>query len=413
MRDAAQVEVNRKTVSIVYGAAFLQGLTMVSFPASSIVLKDVRGLTDAQYGFIFVPQFVAAILGSIAGGSLVRRMGLRNLLVWSLLANALSQAFLAATVFEWVQSFYTVLAGTAMLGVAFGLSAAPLNTFPGLFFPQKPDSALVALHTLLGLGLSAGPLVAGQLIARGMWVSFPLLLFVVSFLLAIGAAGPQLSSDAASADRSGASDTLRELRASPVLWAFAAIVVLYAFAEGTFSNWSVIYLHEERGIGIAGAGLALSVFWAMMAAGRLLVSVLLLRVAPERIWLSLPFLIAAGFFLVPLAQTAVKGIVVFGFAGLACSAFFPLSVGLAAKRFPGNAPFVSSLMIAALMSGVGIGSYIIGPLHSFISLERIYRISAVYPAAAVILAAITIRRDFRRSKGPAAGKIERGRTDRQ
>jgi fucose permease len=360
------------------------------------VLKTAGGLTDSQYGLIFLPQFLSAVLGSLAGGILARRTGLGNLLVIALIANALSQACLGSIILlKPGTAFFAAMAATTLFGLAFGLSAAPLNTFPGLLFPRKSDSALVALHTLLGLGLSAGPLVAGQLIAQGRWPYFPLLLFTGSLLLVAGVARARLPSDATAAAQPDPSRALRELRSNPVFWTLVAIVILYAFAEGTFSNWAVIYLHEERGIGIAEAGTALSVFWAMVAAGRLLVSVLLLRIDAERIWLALPILMAGGFFLVPLAHTAAEGIVVFGFAGLACSAFFPLSVGIAVKRLSGNAAFISSLMIAAVMSGVGIGSYIIGLLHSLISLERLYRLSSLYPAAVAVLTAITVGMNLR------------------
>jgi hypothetical protein len=41
---------------------------MVSFPASATVLKDISGFSDARYGSIFIPQSIAAIVGSVAVG---------------------------------------------------------------------------------------------------------------------------------------------------------------------------------------------------------------------------------------------------------------------------------------------------------------------------------------------------------
>ena len=78
-------------------------------------------------------------------------------------------------------------------------------------------------------------------------------------------------------------------------WTFAAIAVLYAFAEGTFSNWSVIYLHEVKHLPEMTAALALSLFWAAMAGGRLLVSALVARIPAQRVWLSLPLLMISAF----------------------------------------------------------------------------------------------------------------------
>jgi fucose permease len=398
MNDDTHLSTSRLTVAVVYATAMLQGLTMVSFPASSTLLKELKGFTDAQYGLIFIPQLCTAILGSVAGGGLARGVGLKSLLVVALAANALSQLGLASAVELLTpnSAFLTVMASTALFGLAFGLGAAPLNTLPGLLFPRRHDAALVALHTLLGVGLALGPVIVGWLTMENQWYFFPLFLVGCSVLVALAALGAKLPSYAASTEGHEAGVKIEPERplVSRTLWTFIAIAVLYAFAEGTFSNWSVIYLHEERGIELALATLALSLFWATMAAGRLLVSFLLLKIPAQWIWLVLPLLMVSVFLLLPLAHTALLGIALFALAGLSCSAFFPLSVGLVSKRFPASAALVSSLMIAALMSGVGIGSFMIGPLRSSISLERLYQLSSIYPTTVFMLALLMIRSHF-------------------
>jgi fucose permease len=381
-------------VAVIYAAALLQGLTMVSFPASSAVLKEMKGFTDAQYGLIFLPQIITAILGSVAGGALARRVGLKTLLWIALIGNALSQICLGAVVLTSpTMALGIVLAGTAFFGLAFGLSAAPLNTYPGLLFPARRDTALVALHTVLGAGLATGPLVAGWFIMRHQWVAFPVSLLMVSFVLMLAVLLTALPHEAAPAAAREAPPPTRgeSPLATLSLWVFGVMVILYAFAEGTFANWSVIFLHEERGIAPAQAALALSVFWAMMAVGRLLVSALLLRIPASRIWLTLPILMISAFLLLPLANSAQSGIALFAFAGLACSAFFPVSVGLITRRFPASAALVSSLMIAALMLGVGSGSFAIGALRAMLSLENLYRVSTLYPLMAFVLAVLLLK----------------------
>jgi predicted MFS family arabinose efflux permease len=134
------------------------------------------------------------------------------------------------------------------------------------------------------------------------------------------------------------------------------------------------------------AALALSVFWGAMVAGRLLVAVLVVRIAPLTVWLALPVLMIAAFLLLPGANTATLGLGLFALAGLACSAFFPLTITLASVRFPEHVAWVSSMLIAALMVGVGLGSFLIGSLREWLALENLYRLSAVYPVAVVGLA---------------------------
>jgi len=143
------------------------------------------------------------------------------------------------------------------------------------------------------------------------------------------------------------------------------------------------------------AALALSVFWGAMVAGRLLVAVLVARIAPLSIWLGLPVLMIAVFLLLPAANTPLLGLGLFALAGLACSAFFPLTITLASAQFPDQVAWVSSMLIAALMVGVGLGSFLIGPLRQWLSLEQIYQLSALYPVLVIGLAgwwAVSTRR---------------------
>ena len=381
-----QTSPNVPAVLAVYLIAFLQGLTLVSFPASSAVLRQMHGFTDAQYGAIFLPQVALAVLGAVAGGTLARRLGLQPLLWLTAAGNGLSQLALAASL--WVMpalAFPVILAGTALLGWSFGLGGAPLNSYPPRFFPRRAPAAVVALHTLLGLGLMVGPLLADGFGRAGWWIGFPLSLLGLSALLALAAATVRLPSEA------GGEMEERRVETNPPLifgafWTFAAIAVLYAFAEGTFSNWAVIYLREAKDLSAVVAALALSVFWGAMVVGRLLVAVLVVRIAPLTIWLALPALMIAAFLLLPGASTPVLGLGLFALAGLACSAFFPLTITLASERFPEHVAWVSSMLIAALMVGVGVGSFVIGPLREWLSLEQIYQLSVAYPVAVIGLA---------------------------
>jgi fucose permease len=380
-------EARIRLVVLVYVAAFLQGVALVSFPASGAVFKEVLGFDDARYGAIFLPQVAMAIAGSLAGASFASRLGLRTLLVVSLLSLAVSQACLAASVIVPPQTaFAIVLLGTASLGFGFGIGGAPLNSYPPLFYPGRAASAVVALHTLLGLGLSAGPLAVGALFAAQRWIVFPSALAAACVALAAAVALSPLPRDTGQAT-SGSTGTVRPYRA-PAFWAFVLIAVLYAFAEGTFSNWIVIYLGESKRLAHATGAAALSLFWAMLVAGRLIVSALVARIAPQRIWMVLPLGMIGCFLGLPYADSDGAALALFGAAGLACSAFFPLTIALASQRFPQYVAWVSSMLIAALMAGVGLGSFVTGALRMMIPFERLYPAAALYPLAALLVIAL-------------------------
>lgn len=361
-------------VLVTYAAAFTHGVAVVSYPASASVLK-AHALSDAAYGTIFLPQMIGTLIGSILGG---RARSQRRTLALSLVAAAIAEVLLYASPSAGI---VTAMVGTTALGLGFGLAAAPLNGLPGQLFPNRAESALVLLHSVLASGFAIGPVLASRAIEMGHFSRLP---FGVGCTAAILAAAALVAvppahevGEAVERDPVSAASHLRLL--------FMAIVVLYALAEGTFANWAVVYLREERGIADAPAALALSMFWLSLTLGRLTVSALLRTVPAELIWPALPVAMLAAFLALPFVSTPALAILGFAFAGLACSAFFPLSVSLAAKHFPGGAARASALLTAALMIGVGIGSFVIGPLRSASSIATLYRVSALYPLIAVAL----------------------------
>ena len=384
--SGARVAPAAPAVLIVYAGALLQGMTLVSFPAVSAMLKQTLALTDADYGAIFLPQVALAIVGAVAGGALARRIGLKALFALALAANAASQALLAGSPSG---GGALLLAGAASLGLGFGLIGGPINAYPGLLFPSRSQTAIVAAHTLIGLGLAIGPLIAGPFIAAGAWFGFPISLASACAIATIAVLFIRLpqSGTPVAVDQT----TTKRPVASPLFWLFAAITVVYAFAEGTFSSWAVIFLRDGRGLPDMTASYALSAFWGALVIGRLLVSVLIVRAPARIVWVALPVLMIAAFWLVSFADSAATGISAFAVAGLACSAFLPLTISLAVERFPDSVAWVSSMLIAALMTGVGVGSWLVGGLQSRLPLDVLYRLSSLYPILVLALARLVLR----------------------
>jgi len=374
----------KAAVALIYVGAFVQCAVMVAFAASATVLKERLGFTDEQYGSIFLPQIALSALGAIGGGTLARALGLKPLFVLSTLALALSQAALAGSVLvPHALAFPLVLAGTGLMGLGAGVSAAPMNAYPPLLFPRARESALVGAHTVMGAGLTVAPLLASALLARGAWLAFPLLLGAANLALVAAAIGVRLPLDHTSST-AGIVTNHAPVR-TPEFWALAAMTFLYALAEGGFSNWAVIFLREDKGLSAPAAALGLSFFWAALTGGRLLVASLMLRVRPEPVWLALPLLMAATLVLLQLASSDALAIGLFTLGGLGCSAFLPLTMGIAARRFPQHVAWVSAMVYAALSSGIGVGSFAMGALREQVPLARLYAGSAAYPLACALL----------------------------
>src|ERR1700761_1744717 len=122
--------------------------------------------------------------------------------------------------------------------------------------------------------------------------------------------------------------------ASWCFWPCGAAVSVYGIAETLNGNWAVLYLTTERGVSTGGAAFALAAFWAMVTLGRVLIAVISRLVPARWIYAALPVLLLLTFQLASRVQGQTGGIVALGLAGLACSAFLPLSISFGGKEFP-------------------------------------------------------------------------------
>ena len=80
---SASASVNQTEISIVYVAAVVQGLALVTFPAASSIFTgaDGFGFDSIRYGTLFVPEVGFAILASGLAPKLARQWGLRRVLL--------------------------------------------------------------------------------------------------------------------------------------------------------------------------------------------------------------------------------------------------------------------------------------------------------------------------------------------
>ena len=97
----APAPASRGQIAAVYAAGLLQGLALVTFPAASAVFTNHAdyGLTTAEYGVMFAPQTIIAILVSVLGGRFVERWGAKRVFLAGLAANLASMALLVGSRF--------------------------------------------------------------------------------------------------------------------------------------------------------------------------------------------------------------------------------------------------------------------------------------------------------------------------
>jgi MFS family permease len=326
-----------------------------------------------------------AITGSLLLPELSRRFGLKRLLLAGIAADIASMTILVASVaVEGKAAAYPMLlVSTAFLGLGFGVTLSCLSTFAGGFDPDRREVALTTLNVLLGLGTALSPLLVAFFTDVAEWWYLPLVTGVGLLILLVVASAQPLVAEAAAQPRG-------RVRIPPAFWLFASALVAYGICETLFGNWGTTLL-REGGTTATTANYALAAFWAAVTLGRLLISIAPKRIPSAAVYLALPWGIAGSLLLVAALYDRTNGIVVFAVAGLACSGFFPMTVGYGETAFPEPVTIAAGWLIAAYQVGYGIAAFGAGALEHSISLSVIFAGAVGLALVMALLATRVIR----------------------
>ena len=171
-------------------------MALVTFPAASAVFTNPHdyGLSHTEFGGMFVPQAIMAVVFSLLGGRLKKRLGIKRLYMLGLFANLLAMGLLVVSRFvmrDHLLAYGALLVATGCMGIGFGLTVPALNTFVAAFFPQKVDRAVLVLNALLGLGTALAPIFIAIFVRLGIWWGLPALVGILLIgLLSFSATQP-------------------------------------------------------------------------------------------------------------------------------------------------------------------------------------------------------------------------------
>jgi MFS family permease len=386
----------RQEIAAVYSGAVIQGIVLVTFPAVAAIFTSATqyGLSNTEYGGIFVPQAITAIISSLLGAGLTRHIGGKRVLLIGLSADLLSMALLLSSQFATgvhPLAYGLLLAATACLGVGFGFAVPALNTFTAAFFPQKVDQAILTLNALLGLGTALAPIFATIFVGLGFWWGLPLLMGVLTLALIFFTLRLPLQDGKASEPTATQSTTTR---IPARFWLYAAFALVYGICETMNGNWATVYMSATLGASTTLSSLSLTLFWVMVTAGRILFAAIEKWVPERWTYRALPVVMTLAFVAtaaVPKDQP-VLAILCFGLAGLGCSALLPLVISFGQEELKSMTAAVAGGLIGFYQMGYGIAAFGVGPLQSAVglSLAEIYRGAALFSLALTVIALLLV-----------------------
>lgn len=351
----------------------MQGVALVTFPAIGTVLTGSDGfaLSSSSYGLIFLPQVIAAIASSFLGGQAAQRLGSKKVLMLGLGSDALAMAVLlvsALVMHQQALSLPLLLIATALMGFGFGGVVPLLNTYMAAFQPQRIDQAVLTLNALLGLGTALAPALAALVVGPGIWWVLPLLVLLAALLLLLACSQLPLLMPKATASTDDV-QAPRPIQGAPLL-VFLLVATIYGLNETLNGNWASLMMSRSLGSAPQQAALALTLFWALVTAGRLFFA-RFARIFPPRLLLvGLPAMLAVVFLgisrLSPGETNAGLGL--FALAGVGCSALLPLIISFGEQQLPQLGQSTAGILIALYQVGYGLAAFGGGALQESLNL---------------------------------------------
>jgi fucose permease len=386
----------RAEVSTVYAAGLIQGVVLVTFPGASTILTSPRhyDLSSTQYGTMFLPQVITAIVASLLGTRLAGRFTIKRVYLAGLVGDLLSMGLLITSQFFTANhslAYGLLLAATAAMGVGFGLTVPALNTLTAAFHPDGIDRSVLVLNALLGVGTALAPAFVAVFVGLGFWWGLPVTssFFLVALILQSSRLPLSTKVDGGSQPTSSRpAENGRNGSVSPRFILLASFALLYGICETINGNWSERLMTTHFDASTAEASLALTIFWVMVTVGRVLFAAIQRSFPTRRAYHLLPLVLSGAFVLVALLPkgSAGWGVLSFALTGLGCSALLPLTISFAQEQLVAISASVAGGMIAFYQVGYGIAAFGVGPLeHKGLSLSDIFGLSAVIAVVMTLL----------------------------
>ena len=321
-----------KRARLAVGAVFLiNGLGIATFLPRLPEIQQRLGLSDAGLGAALTGAGLGGLLGSLAAGPIVSRLGSRKatLAAGTVLGVALFPLAIAP-------SGAVLAIALAAVGFADAVTDIAMNAHGMRVQRFYPRPIINGFHAAWSVGAMTGALLGSLAVALTVPLQAQMAVISVLVVCALWVAVAWfLADDPASAVVPGVRPRLRGLGALAVVALGTGII------EGAPADWGAVYLEGTVGAGAAVAGLGYTVFAGAMLVGRMVADRFVHRFGRAVVVRVGSLLGVAGFF-ISIGLPSVWGVMIgFAVAGIGLAALFP-------------AMFAAGSEVPGLGEGVGI-----------------------------------------------------------
>ena len=380
-----------KARNSLWASFFIMGIASMAWVARIPEIKDAVGLTNGEFGFVFLGSTIGAVLGAQIAGRAIHTFGSRPVINLSslLLPTGLIAMAYSTTA---TQLFFALM----LMGFGYALTDMSVNTQAVVVEKILNQKCMSSFHGMWSLGSFVTTVFGGIMISFLTPKENLTAVAVISFLAFIPANFYLLSP--AEDEHAGDGEEVTEAKipffgkSVLPLWAIGLGLIAGMVAEGAASDWGAILLRDNMSISNGIYASAFASFALAMITSRFLGDKALEKFGARNTvryggvyggaaW-GLCMAVA-----IPLSSyAAVPALIIvnigFIFAGLGIGPMFPAFI-LAASRLKGIAPAVAISRVGV----IGIAGFFIGPTITGLIAEMTSLSWAMaYPVAMMILA---------------------------
>ena len=382
-------------------------MALLTLPAMAPAVARALAVPSTLVGAYVALCYFAAMLSSLVGGTLVRRLGAIRV---SQLGLGLCAVGLALCALPWLPA---VALGALCIGAGYG-PITPASSH--LLALTTPAHRMSLVFSIKQTGVPAGGMLAGALVpGLSLWLGWQGTLLAVAGVCALCAALAQPLRAALDADRQPAQPLALQALFKPIgmvlgqpsLRALAACSFLFSAVQVSTTAYMVTYLNESLGMTLLAAGAALSVSQLAGVVGRIAWGAVADRgLGPRNTLMLLAALMMVGSVLTALLQPQWPTLLIWAIVALlGASAIGWNGVYLATvarQAPPGQAGVATGGTLLFTFMGVVCGSPAFGALAGASGSYRIAFAALALPAALAL--GLLVWRAAQARREPAAPK---------
>ena len=382
-------------------------MALLTLPAMAPAVARALAVPSTLVGAYVALCYFAAMLSSLVGGTLVRRLGAIRV---SQLGLGLCAVGLALCALPWLPA---VALGALCIGAGYG-PITPASSH--LLALTTPAHRMSLVFSIKQTGVPAGGMLAGALVpGLSLWLGWQGTLLAVAGVCALCAALAQPLRAALDADRQPAQPLALQALFKPIgmvlgqpsLRALAACSFLFSAVQVSTTAYMVTYLNESLGMTLLAAGAALSVSQLAGVVGRIAWGAVADRgLGPRNTLMLLATLMMVGSVLTALLQPQWPTLLIWAIVallGASAIGWNGVSLATAARQAPpGQAGVATGGTLLFTFMGVVCGSPAFGALAGASGSYRIAFAALALPAALAL--GLLVWRAAQARREPAAPK---------